>query len=57
MLTDIMEINSQGACRLIFEKRCGSYMPLNCVTMKLECLFIVEKKCKTLNIQKPNRRR
>ena len=57
MLTDIMEIYSQGVGRLISEKRCGGYMPLNCVTMRPEGLFIVEKQWKPLNIQKPNPRR
>jgi len=32
-------------------------MPLNCVTMRLEGLFIVEKQWKTPNIQKPNPKR
>ena len=29
-------------------------MPLNCVTMRLEGLFIIEIQWKTINIQKPN---
>ena len=43
--------------QLISEKICGSYMPLNYVTMRLKGLFIIEKQWKTLNIQKPNPRR
>ena len=41
----------------ISKKRCVGYMPLNCVTMRLEGLFIVEKQWKTLHIPKPNPRR
>ena len=30
---------------------------MNCVTMRLKGLFIIEKQWKTINIQKPNPRR
>ena len=52
-----MEINQLGRWQLISEKRCGRYMPLNPITIRLEGLFIIEKQWKTLNIPKPNPRR
>jgi len=38
-----MEINQLGRWYLISEKRCGSYMPLNYLTMRLKGLFIIEQ--------------
>ena len=52
-----MEIKLARALVAISEKRCGGYRPLNCVTMRLEGPFIIEKQWRTLNIQKPNPRR
>jgi len=37
-----MEIKLARALVAISKKRCGGYRPLNCVTMMLEGLFIVE---------------
>ena len=56
MLTDRMELKLARALVAISEKKCGGYKPLNCVTMRLKGIFIVEKQGKTLNIQKPNPR-
>ena len=47
-----MEIKLARALIAISEKRCGGYRPLNCVTMRLEGLFIIEKQWRTLNIPK-----
>ena len=57
MLTTGMEINQLGRWQLISEKRCGGYMPLNCVTMRLKGFFIIEQYEKVLNNQNPNPRR
>jgi len=38
-------------------ERCGGYMPLNCVAVRLKGLFIVEKQWKNLSIPKTNPRR
>ena len=48
MLAYKMEINQFGQWYIISKKRCGGYMPLKCVTMRLEDLFIIEKQWKTL---------
>ena len=56
-ITDIMEIDELGFWQRIPEKRCVRYQLLNCVTMMLKGLFIIEIQCKTKNVQKPNPRR